>query len=276
MEKCLGRDNNYYNLKNENMKKIGIYTKNFLLYHDLLENLKRRKIPYISLSSSKKISNNVGLIITSHNEIHDIKINKVIAADIYDSIDQVIDIALQMLIGKDQYSRLLIGIDPGEKPGIAIIGDDILLKKTHVNSPENILKTIQRFLKDYPSKKTLIRIGNGSIIYRNRMINKLINLEIPIEIVNEKKTTINQNVGRYRKDGEAAANIALIHGKKVKKCQPIQITRGDIKKIQEESRKLTNGKISISEKTSISVLKGEINLIEAIEFDKNFKKTKRL
>ena len=258
------------------MKKIGIYTKNFLLYHDLLETLKKRKIPYISLSSNKKISNNVGLIITSHNEIHDIKINKVIAADIYDSIDQVIDIALQMLIGKEQYSMVLIGIDPGEKPGIAIIGDDILLKKTYVDSPENIIKIIHRFLIHYPSKKTLIRIGNGSIIHRNRIINKLINLGIPIEIVNEKKTTINQKEGRFRKDGEAAANIALINGKKVDRYQPIKITRGDIKKIQEESRKITNGKISISEKTSISVLKGELNIIEAIDFEKNFKKPKRL
>ena len=33
------------------MKKIGIYTKNFALYHDLLEILKKRNINYISLSS---------------------------------------------------------------------------------------------------------------------------------------------------------------------------------------------------------------------------------
>jgi hypothetical protein len=255
------------------MKKIGLYTNNFSLYHDLLEILKKRNISFISLSSIKNISNKIGVIITSHDEIHDIKIKNVIAADIYDNLDQVVDIAIQMLIGKDIYSRLIIGIDPGEKPGIALLGDDILLKKTYVESPEKILKFIKRIIKEYPSLSAKIRIGNGSIIHRNRIINNIINLNIPIEIVNEKKTTTNQSKGRYNKDEEAAATIALINGIKVQKKQPINITRGDIKRIQEKSRKITDGKFSISEKTAISVLKGNINLLDAIESDKHNKKT---
>jgi hypothetical protein len=258
------------------MKKIGIYTNNFSLYHDLLEVLKKRNISFISLSSIKKISNKIGVIITSHDEIHDIKIKNVIAADIYDTIDQVVDIAIQMLIGKEIYSRLIIGIDPGEKPGIALFGDDILLKKTYVDTPEKIIIFIKRILKEYPSISVLIRIGNGSIIHRNRIINNIINLNIPIEIVNEKKTTTNQNKGRYKKDSEAAANIALINGKKIQSIQPIKITRGDIKKIQEESRKITNGKRSISEKKAIQVLKGELDLLNAIKSNRNNIKPKRL
>lgn len=258
------------------MKKIGVYTNNFSLYHDLLEVLKRRKIQYISLSSKKNISNKIGVIITSHDELHNIKLKKVIAADIYDNLDQVVDIAIQTIVGKDLYSRLIIGIDPGEKPGIALIADDIILKKTNVNSPEIILESIKRYLKEYPSISTLIRIGDGSLIHRNRIINLLIDLDIPIEIVNEKKTTITQNKGRYNKDSEAAAAIALINGIKVQKMQPIKITRGDIKRIQEESRKITEGKFSISEKTAMSVLKGNINLLDAIESDRLYKKPKHL
>ena len=131
-------------------------------------------------------------------------------------------------------------------------------------------------MNEYPSINTLIRIGNGSLIYRNRIINNLINLDVPIEIVNEKKTTIVHNKGRYNKDEEAAATIALINGKIVNKRQPIIISRGDIKKIQEESRKITGGKFSISEKKAISVLKGNINLKDAIESDNLNKKPKHL
>jgi len=258
------------------MKKIGVYTNNFSLYHDLLDVLKRRKISYISLPSKKNIPSKIGVIITSHDDLHGLKFNKVISADIYDNLDQVIDIAIQMLIGKDLYSRLIIGIDPGETPGIALIADDILLKKTNVDSPEIILKHIKRYLNEYSSMSTLIRIGNGSLIYRNRIINKLIDLNIPIEIVNEKKTTIVQTKGRYNKDREAAATIALINGIRVKKRQPIIITRGDIKRIQEESRKITEGKFSISEKKAISVLKGNIKLLDAIESINLNKKPKHL
>jgi len=258
------------------MKKIGIYTNNFSLYHDLIENLKKRKIPYVSLSSKKNISNKIGVIITSHSEIHGMNYNKIITADISDNLDQIIDNAIQVLIGKDFYSRLIIGIDPGEKPGIALIADDIVLKKTNFSSPESVLKNIKRYLKEYPSLESLIRIGNGSIIYRNRIINKLIDLKIPIEIVDEKKTTIYQNKARTIKDGEAAAAIALIKGRIVKNMLPLKITRGDIKRIQEESRKYTNGKISISEKKAILILKGEINLEKAINSNIRNKKPKHL
>lgn len=258
------------------MKKIGVYTNNFSLYHDLLAILKDRKIPYVSLQSNKNISNKISVIITSKKELHSIKFKKIIAADNYNNLNQVVDVAIQMTIGKDQYFKVIFGIDPGEKPGIAIVADDILLKKTNENTPENIIKSIKRYLKEYHSINTLIRIGDGSLIYRNRIINELLKLDIPIELVNEKKTTINQKKGRHNKDSEAAAKIALIEGKKVQKKQSIRITRGDIKRIQEESRRVTEGKFSISEKTAISVLKGKISLIDAVESEQFNKKPKHL
>ena len=66
---------------------------------------------------------------------------------------------------------------------------------------------------------------------------------------------------------EAAAAIALLKGGKVQTRLPIEFTKGDIRNIQEKSRKLTNGMLSISEKTAIKVLKGHLSLIEAIELD---------
>ena len=88
-------------------------------------------MPFFSLSSTHRIPTKIGVIITSHNELHDIKFQKVVAADTYDSLDHAVDIAVQMLIGKELYSSIFIGVDPGEKPGIAVVGDGILLQKIH-------------------------------------------------------------------------------------------------------------------------------------------------
>jgi len=117
------------------MKTLGVYTKDFSLYHDLLKVLRIRKIPYVSLSSIDHIPRRIGVILTSHSELHDIKSQKIIAADVYDTIDHAVDLALQMLLGKELYSKVLIGVDPGEQPGVAVVGDDILLQKTNVESP---------------------------------------------------------------------------------------------------------------------------------------------
>jgi len=258
------------------MKTIGVYTKNFSLYHDLLEVLKRRKIPYVSLLSITNIPHRIGVILTSHNELHDLKSQNGVAADVYDSIDHAVDVALQMLTGKEMYSKVFIGVDPGEKPGIAIVGDDILLQKTHVISPEKVVTIVKRFLREYPAIECLIRVGHGSIITRNRIINSLIPLELPIEIVDESRTTSSQQTKRSERDSEAAASIALLKGGKVQRHQPLKPTRGDIRKVQEQSRHITEGMLSISEKTALKVLKGDISLKEAIKNEKVSKKPKRL
>jgi len=258
------------------MKTLGIYTKNFSLYHDLLKVLKKRKIPYVSLSSIHHIPSKIGVILTSHNELHDIKSQKIIAADAYDTIDHAVDLALQMLIGKELYSKIYIGIDPGEKPGIAVVGDDVLLQKMNVETPEKVVTIVKRLLKEYPATETLIRIGHGSIITRNRIINSLIPIEVPIEIVDESKTTVTQQTKRPDRDSKAAAAIAMLTGGKVQRHLPLEPTKGDIRNIQERSRKLTNGRFTISEETALEVLKGKISLQEAVELEKNHKKPKRL
>jgi len=258
------------------MKTLGIYTRDFSLYHDLLRILRKRNIPYVSLSSIHHIPSKIGVIITSNNEIHDIKSTKVIAADAYDSIDHAIDLALQMIIGKDMYLKVYIGIDPGDHPGVAIVGDDILLQKTFVDNPEKVASIVKRFIKEYPASQAIIRIGHGSILIRNRIINSLIPLGVPIEIVDETKTTTKHQLSRYKRDSEAAAAIALLHGGKVQKQLPLEPTKGEIKNLQEKSRKLTNGQLSIPEKTARDVLNGKISLIEAIEQEKSHKKPKRL
>lgn len=251
------------------MKTLGIYTKDFSIYHDLIKILKKRGLAYVSLPSTKNIPSSIGVILTSYKEFHDIKSQKTIPVDAYDSIDHAIDLALQLLIGKEMYSKILIGIDPGERPGIAIVGDDILLQKTQVDSPEKVVDIIKRFLREYPAIETHIRIGHGSIITRNRIINSLIFLEIPIEIVDETKTTPSKQIQRSKKDSESAAAIALLSGGKVQKKLPLEPTKGAIRNIQKHSRQITEGRFTISEKTALQVLKGNISLLEAIEREKS-------
>lgn len=193
---------------------------------------------------------------------------KTIAADSYDSVDHAVDLAVQRLTGKELYAKMFIGIDPGEHPGIAIVGDDILLQKMQLDAPEIVVQEIKHFLKVYPSKETGIRIGHGSVIIRNRIINSLIPLEVPIEIVDETRTTPPQQTVRRQRDLEAAAAIAMLSGGRVQTTLPLEPTRGAIKNVQKRSRQLTDGKYSISEKTALQVLKGEISLLEAIEKEK--------
>ena len=109
------------------MKTIGVYTKDFSLYHDVIKALKRRVIPYVSLNSLDDIPRRIGVILTSEEEVASIPLLKAVAADAYESVDSAVDLALQKLTGKELYSKLVVGIDPGERPGVAVVGDDVVL-----------------------------------------------------------------------------------------------------------------------------------------------------
>jgi hypothetical protein len=251
------------------MKTLGVYTKDFSLYHDVIKGLKKRKVAYVSLATLENIPRRIGVILTSQKELKEIPLTKKVAVDAYDSVDYAIDLAVQKLTGKELYSKISIGIDPGEWPGIAIVCDDILLQKMQVDGPENVASEIKRFLKMYSSKDICIRIGHGSTITRNRIINSLIPLEVPIEIVDETRTTPAQQKRRCVRDGEAAAAIALLSGGRVQTSLPIETSRGAIKNVQKRSRQLSDGRFTISEEVALRVLRGEISLLEAIEKEKN-------
>ncbi|UCD14297.1 MAG: hypothetical protein JSW60_02475 [Thermoplasmatales archaeon] len=258
------------------MKTLGVYTKDFSLYHDVIKVLKKRKLAYVLLSSPVRIPKRIGVILTSKKESLEVRSRKTVAIEACDSIDHAVDLALQKLTGKEMYSKVFIGIDPGERPGIAIVGDEILLQKIQVDSPEKVVYSVKRLLKLYPSKEAYIRIGHGSIIMRNRIINSLIPLKIPIEIVDETSTTPSQQMGRYQRDREAAASIALLSGGKVQTNLPLEPTRGAIKNVQKQSRQLTEGKYTISEKKALQVLRGKVSLMEAIENERSKGKPKCL
>lgn len=250
------------------MKTIGVYTKDFSLYHDLIKVLKARKVAYVVLHSPESIPNRIGVILTSSKEQGLFHSEKIIAIDKMPNIDHALDLALQKLTGKTLYSKIYMGVDPGERPGVAVVGDDILLQKDQMANPEDVIGYIKRAIRIYPSKESVIRIGHGSLIIRNRIINSLISLKIPIEIVDETSTSRSQ-LSRYReRDGAAAAAIALISGGKVQTKLPLEPTRGAIKNIQKKSRYLTEGRFTISEKMALEVLQGKISLQEAVLLEK--------
>jgi hypothetical protein len=91
---------------------------------------------------------------------------------------------------------------------------------------------------------------------------------VPIEIVDETRTTPAQQKRRCIRDSEAAAAIALLSGGRVQSMLPIETSRGAIRNIQRWSRQLSDGRFTISEKTALRVLTGELSLLEAIEQEK--------
>ena len=238
---------------------IGLLTQNFSLYHDLVDLLRKRNLSFISLTFSEKISSNVDVIITSYSEKNNIKFGKVIACDVTENLDEVIDKAILLSYGNE--AKIVFGIDPGKSIGIAIFSNDKLIRSFIVKSPEEAANFIKYFIKDVNAGSSIVRIGNGARIIRNRIINLLQQSDIRIEMVDE------NSVAGMVNDTKAAESIAMVEGKEIKGFLSIEPKEGEIREMQRISR-IKSKNITISKELAKKVLTGEIELDEAIEMQK--------
>lgn len=176
-----------------------------------------------------------------------------------------IDRACSLLFG-DDFDEIIIGIDPGKYPGIAVLGNNKTISVHHVSVGE-VCPLVKNIIREYRNKKLLVRIGHGARLIRSRLINDLLDLGLRIEMVDETGTTphLGRGVhGQVVSDIIAATNIARIKGKNVGK-QYIEPSQGEVRVIQEHSREYSNGRMTIPRLLARAVAKGEMTLDEAVE-----------
>jgi hypothetical protein len=206
----------------------------------------------------------VGVVITTENEFTNINFNheKVIIAD---KPQSTIDKACSLL-QKESFDRIIIGIDPGKYPGMAVLGENKALSVHHVSVGE-VCPLIKQIMREYKDKKILVRIGHGARLVRSRLINDILDIGLRVEMVDETGTTprLGKGVrGQVVSDIIAAINIAKIPGKCVGK-QFIEPSQGEVRVIQEHSREFSNGRSTIPRLLARAVAKGELTLSEAVE-----------
>ncbi len=248
---------------------IAVVTGISRFYFEIAGELKKRDQDFLSLKLGQTIPRYVDVVITTDEEKEKIDFEKIVSGD---NIRLVVDQAIQTVKGaKSVFKHLVIGIDPGVKPGLVVMGDKTIIYIQHLISPEEASEVIENVLKRYKAEEILIKVGSGGDTYRSRILKNLQqNFDIPIEVVNEISTT--PTVGKVNgkpqvKDIVAAINIALKEGKLLKKEVKVEPKKGEIKNIQKQSRKISND-ITISQKLAEQVLKGKITIEEAIQKQK--------
>lgn len=244
------------------MKILAIMTEDFSVYYDIIKTLKVKKIPFISLSFKDEIPPYVGTVVTTKEEegLVNFQEKVIVECDVEKAISQ----ALTKLEGIKSFSKIIIGIDPGDMPGIAVLGDNRVIYKHKAITPENVINVVKKIIDNYSYLSVVIKIGHGAMTLRNRIINSLLPIGIPIEIVDETNTTIQTD----EPDIHAAIDIAYSNGKKVEKSFKIIPTNGELNEIKRRSRIKSKGRFTISKELAKRVLKGEITLDDAIRKQK--------
>lgn len=240
-------------------------TDDFSVYHSIIEEARARKLNLLVLTLSQPIPASVGAVITTESESEAIDFSRenIIIAD--DRPQTTLDRAVSLLSGEG-FKQIIIGIDPGKYPGMAVLGDNKTISVHHVSVGE-VCPLIKRIMHDYRDRKILVRIGHGARLIRSQLINGILDLGLEVEMVDETGTTphLGKGVhGQVISDIIAAINIAKMQGKSVGK-QFIEPSQGEVRVIQEHSREYSNGRSTIPRMLARAVAKGELTLDEAVE-----------
>lgn len=247
-------------------KQIALITDDFSIYHSIIEEARSQKLDIKVLIPGEDVPPNIGVVITTEAEYEKIDFSNdmIVIAD-PNNPESSLDKAVFLTFGED-FEQIIIGIDPGKNPGMALVANNKIISVYHVPAGD-LCPIVKKILETYPTKNIIVRIGHGARLIRSRLINDLLDLGLNVEMVDETGTTprLGKGVhGREISDIIAAINIANIPGKPVGK-QYIEPSVGEVRIVQEHSREHSNGRVTIPRRLARKVAKGEISLDDAID-----------
>ncbi|MFB6084011.1 MAG: hypothetical protein ABEJ94_07190 [Halorientalis sp.] len=234
---------------------IVVATADFEVYHGVVNELRDRGVPFTTVEPEEGIPDRASVVVTDPDGDLDVSV-PVVSADPEDPRRAVEDV-LAVLRGGE--GRTVVGIDPGDRPGIAVMVGDSVVAAFHVPAGQ-AAEVVAEEVSD--AADPLVRIGDGARLTGARIIDDL--PDVPVELVDETGTTPYLGTGaRGMGDVLAAVNIARIEGEEVE-SREIEPTAGEIQRIKERSREQSETNRAIDEELARRVAVGELTVAEAL------------
>jgi hypothetical protein len=202
--------------------KIAVATVSGKAYYLIVNELKKKNVPFISLTPNDPVPIEIKVVITTKREQHLISHEKILAYDDEVEPETLINEALQIIHGKEFYEKIVIGIDPGEVFGLAVLADGKVIETENCFSTEETLNKIQSILKNLektPVNSLRVKIGDGVSAYKEKLLGLLddaLSSNVILESVGEAGTDRYLNENEHRRglrDIVSAIRIAGRNGR---------------------------------------------------------------
>jgi hypothetical protein len=199
--------------------KIAVATVNGRAYYQLVTELQKKKLSFLSLKPWDPVPLSVRVVLTTKEESDQISHPRILVFRQGTNPESVVDEALLIIQGKESYERVVVGVDPGKNCGIAVLGDNKILETITASKIEDASHLIVDNLKRFPAEIKVVRVGEGPPEYTKTLLT-LLNTSLPkdtlVEIVSEVGTsrlTSNSVNLRVSKDAISAIKIAGRNGR---------------------------------------------------------------
>jgi hypothetical protein len=240
---------------------IALMTEDFAAYHDLSQRLQAEELAFESISPGSPIPDEVDVVITTAEERGDVRHDRIV---VHSTPQATVEETIRLLRGLEDVGRLVIGIDPGERPGLAVIADGHVISTRSTADPERVVDEVKALADRYEDAEVVVRVGHGAQTLRDRIVNGVLEAGHLVELVDETSSSPPRQRVAGERDKVAARVIAMTAGELVETQQPIDVPPGEIREIQRRSRKQSDGAVTISSTLAGKVATGALTLAEAV------------
>ncbi|WP_247729125.1 hypothetical protein [Halovivax limisalsi] len=239
---------------------IVVATDDFELYHEVVTELRERETTFTTVEPDADLPEAATVVITdAETEARFADADAPVVVGEPDEPRLAVDRALALT--RAGGGRTTVGVDPGRRPGIAVLADDVVVAAFQVPLADAV-DTILSELDE--ATEPIVRIGDGARLQGSTLINDLPD-DVRVELVDETGTTPYLGTGaRGMGDVIAAANIARIEGEPITERE-IDPTAGELQRIKDRSRESGDSNRSIDESLARRVAAGELTIDEALE-----------
>ncbi|WP_336364490.1 hypothetical protein [Halalkalicoccus salilacus] len=235
---------------------IVVATEDFEIYHDVVAELRERGVTFTTIEPDDDLPEGTSVVVVGPEESGFDGVETVHAEP--EEPRTAVEAALSILRGGD--GRTVIGVDPGDRPGIAVRSGAVVVAAFQVPLAD-AADVIREEVRD--GVDPLVRIGDGARLQGATIVNALDGVRV--ELVDETGTTPSLGTGaRGMGDVLAAVNISQMEGEVID-VREIEPTEGELTTIKRRSRERSAENREIDTELARRVAAGELTVEEALE-----------
>jgi len=151
----------------------------------IVNELRERNMDFLSIVPGSPVPAEAKVVITTEKEKHMINHEKILIYNDDETPSNVVNEAVKVLQGKRFYEKIVVGIDPGEVFGLAVVADGKVNATGNCFSVQEVVDKVKSVIKDFDVSSTVVsvKIGNGVTTYKTLV--EALDAELPSEVVLE-------------------------------------------------------------------------------------------